>query len=82
MNVVQLSEKAAAQMYAAAFFYPKLIWNLKKGVTRRGKKAEIIYSFVYASRADSYDRFYDCTDAECHLSVVYQFHCAQCWIQQ
>ena len=25
MNVVQLSEKAAAQMYAAAFFYPKLI---------------------------------------------------------
>ena len=41
-------------------------------------KAEIIYSFVYASRADSYGRFYDCTDAECHLSVVYQFHCAQC----
>ena len=46
-----------------------------KEVSKRGKKAQIIYSPVYASCIDLNHCFYDCPYGKCHLSVFYQFHC-------
>ena len=74
-------------MYAAAFCNPEQIYRqlvmsstfIKyfkfKEVSKRGKKAQIIYSPMYASCIDLNHYFYDYSHGKCHLSVFYQFHC-------
>ena len=71
-------------MYVAAFCDPETEIFMRQSaafikyfeeVSKRGKKAQIIYSPVYTSCIDLNHYFYDCAYGKCHLFVFYQFYC-------